>query len=181
MPQTVARPVVDWGAVERQVGTALPEDYKRLVDTYGESEFSSIVRLSVPNATAPSLDLAGWIRDARERLENPDLPPECDHIPDGFTLDPQSLTAWGKLADGGYCLWHSTGADPNAWPIVVGSKTHSRWGFYEGTATEFLKAMLTQTLPPQRLFDEFADMVDEFGIYCDFYFHGRKIGTVDAD
>ncbi|MEV0465844.1 hypothetical protein AB0I30_30705 [Nocardia tengchongensis] len=49
-----------------------------------------------------------------------------------------------------------------------------------GTATEFLNALLTESLPAGRLFDEFADMVDEFGAYCDFYHEGRKIDRVTA-
>ncbi|MFE3759865.1 hypothetical protein ACFXO9_36650 [Nocardia tengchongensis] len=42
------------------------------------------------------------------------------------------------------------------------------------------RALLTESLPAGRLFDEFADMVDEFGAYCDFYHEGRKIDRVTA-
>ncbi|MGW4354364.1 SMI1/KNR4 family protein [Nocardia sp. NPDC004582] len=180
VPPSVSRPAIDWVAVEHRLGIPLPEDYRQLAGSYGESEFSSIVRLSVPDATSPSADLEWWIKDARERLENPDLPLECDDIPAGFALNPAALTAWGRLADGGYCLWDSSDADPNTWPVVIGSKTHTRWGFYRGTATQFLTALLTESLPAGRLFDEFADMVDEFGAYCDFYHEGRKIERVTA-
>ncbi|MEU7141502.1 hypothetical protein ABZ942_18750 [Nocardia sp. NPDC046473] len=173
LPPPQPRPAaVDWNAVERDVGLALPDDYKQLVDTYGPVEFSSTVRLAVPGHPAPSLDLLWWIREARDRLGDPDFPPRWDQIPDGFSLDPQRLIAWGKLGGGEYCLWHTT-PDPEAWRVVVGS--NAGWGFYPGTLTGFLVALLTKTLPAERFFDDITDLVDENGIYYDLH---QPDGTV---
>lgn len=44
VPPSVARPAIDWVAVEQRIGIPLPDDYEQLAGSYGESEFSSIVR-----------------------------------------------------------------------------------------------------------------------------------------
>jgi hypothetical protein len=41
-----ARPAVNWGQVESRLGTALPSDYKRMVETFGEGAFDGYLGLN---------------------------------------------------------------------------------------------------------------------------------------
>lgn len=44
--QPAQRPDLDWAEVESRLGTPLPSDYKRMVETFGEGAFDGYLRLS---------------------------------------------------------------------------------------------------------------------------------------
>ncbi|MGW4042540.1 hypothetical protein [Streptomyces sp. NPDC004721] len=44
--QPARRPDVDWAEVESRLGTALPSDYKRMVETFGEGAFDGYLHLN---------------------------------------------------------------------------------------------------------------------------------------
>ncbi|MFF4788629.1 hypothetical protein ACFY2M_02405 [Streptomyces sp. NPDC001276] len=44
--QSALRPDVDWADVESRLGTALPSDYKRMVETFGEGAFDGYLHLN---------------------------------------------------------------------------------------------------------------------------------------
>lgn len=44
--QPAQRPDVDWAPVESRLGTALPSDYKRMVETFGEGAFDAWLDLN---------------------------------------------------------------------------------------------------------------------------------------
>ncbi|HCA85815.1 MAG TPA: hypothetical protein DEQ61_10140 [Streptomyces sp.] len=44
--QPAQRPDVDWAEVETRLGTALPSDYKRMVETFGEGAFDGFLDLN---------------------------------------------------------------------------------------------------------------------------------------
>ncbi|MGW2769990.1 hypothetical protein [Streptomyces sp. NPDC001275] len=44
--QPARRPDVDWADVESRLGTALPSDYKRMVETFGEGAFDGYLHLN---------------------------------------------------------------------------------------------------------------------------------------
>ncbi|MER8073267.1 hypothetical protein ABTZ59_33930 [Streptomyces sp. NPDC094034] len=44
--QPAQRPDVDWAEVESRLGTALPSDYKRMVETFGEGAFDGFLDLN---------------------------------------------------------------------------------------------------------------------------------------
>ncbi|MEU2261438.1 hypothetical protein ABZ557_14380 [Streptomyces sp. NPDC019645] len=50
-------PVVDWARTERALGTALPADYERLVETYGDGIFDETIWLLVPCSSSDDRDL----------------------------------------------------------------------------------------------------------------------------
>jgi hypothetical protein len=163
-PERPAVSEYDWPAIEAEIGTALPADYKSLVDAYGPVRFSANLRLCTPHGRPGGLDLTCWLELTRELLGDPACPPQSDHIPAGFALDPDALTAWGSITGSEYCLWYAAGPDPDVWPVIVGGPTV--WGFYSGTATEFIVALLTRTLPHDRYFDEISAFVEDHGAYC---------------
>ncbi|MQY28402.1 hypothetical protein [Nocardia aurantia] len=160
-PERRPAPDYDWPAIEAETGTALPHDYKCLVETYGPVRFSANLRLCTPHG---GLDLACWTALTRELLGDPDFPPESEHVPAGFALDPSALQPWGSITGNEYCLWYTAGPDPDTWPVIVGGP--AVWGFYRGTVTEFVLALLTRTLPHSEYFDDISEFVEDHGAYC---------------
>ncbi|SFX79202.1 recombinase family protein [Streptomyces atratus] len=61
---------VDWATVESRLGTALPRDYKELVERFGYGDFDDYLGLLVPDGPPGSLDLVEfnefWARAAAE-------------------------------------------------------------------------------------------------------------------
>ncbi|MFH9196802.1 hypothetical protein ACH4KO_04755 [Streptomyces anulatus] len=51
----------DWAATEAALGTALPGDYKDIVDAFGPGSFDEYLDLLVPGALGT--DLVSWGRD----------------------------------------------------------------------------------------------------------------------
>ncbi|MEU8975904.1 hypothetical protein AB0D11_43130 [Streptomyces monashensis] len=51
--QPAQRPDVDWAEVESRLGTALPSDYKRMVETFGVGAFDAYLDLSQEPHTGP--------------------------------------------------------------------------------------------------------------------------------
>ncbi|MER6018471.1 hypothetical protein ABT141_10080, partial [Streptomyces anulatus] len=42
---------IPWNSVEEDLGTPLPEDYKKLAETFGKGEFSEFLRVFTVDAT----------------------------------------------------------------------------------------------------------------------------------
>lgn len=50
-------PALDWPQAERALGTALPADYKQLVETYGDGIFDETIWLLVPDSAYDDCNL----------------------------------------------------------------------------------------------------------------------------
>jgi hypothetical protein len=134
-----------WTVVEEQVGLALPDDYKKLLDIYGAGTFFDGLRLPGHDMFAAQVaDYAETARDLRgngiESMAREAVFPE-----------PGSLVPWAH-ADGYYFLWKSVGP-PNGWPTYGGeSLGEDPW---PGSATESVLAYATggtdrfRSLPPE--------------------------------
>ncbi|MEV0695513.1 SMI1/KNR4 family protein [Streptomyces sp. NPDC050388] len=67
--QPAQRPDVDWAEVESRLGTALPSDYKRMVETFGEGAFDGFLNLNQEPWTALGEDgLLIWAGTEHEDL-----------------------------------------------------------------------------------------------------------------
>ncbi|WP_142146062.1 SMI1/KNR4 family protein [Streptomyces sp. SLBN-31] len=67
--QPARRPDVDWTETESRLGTALPSDYKRMVETFGEGAFDGFLGLNQEPWTGLSRDgLLIWAGTEHENL-----------------------------------------------------------------------------------------------------------------
>ncbi|WP_426361719.1 hypothetical protein [Streptomyces sp. E-08] len=63
------RPDVDWAQIEARIGTRLPRDYKRMVETFGEGAFDAYLRLNPePWTDWKEDDLLVWAGTEHENL-----------------------------------------------------------------------------------------------------------------
>ncbi|MEU8889113.1 SMI1/KNR4 family protein [Streptomyces sp. NPDC048442] len=83
---------VDWAAVEARLGTRLPSDYKRLIETFGEGLFDGFLGIHGPE----------YLVRLAERYPAPD-----------------GRLSWaGNEYQQDFC-WLPDGPDPDRWPVCV--------------------------------------------------------------
>ncbi|MFI6151791.1 hypothetical protein ACIBCA_03735 [Kitasatospora sp. NPDC051170] len=136
------RPGVDWQAVEAELGTALPDDYKEIVDVFGPGGFDGYVDLLVPHT---GLDLIAWSRNSADQF---------DPLP-AFPA-PNGLLQWGSSEQEVEFAWQTGGEDPSAWPVLVREDHSTGWRRFDCGLGEFLVRALTEVgfgFPPSHLVD----------------------------
>ncbi|MCC7423419.1 MAG: SMI1/KNR4 family protein [Planctomycetaceae bacterium] len=67
-PPNIPIPKVDWNSLEQELGTSLPDDYKRFCDVYGPGSINGHIWINHPSVLRPGVTLReAWLR-IRERL-----------------------------------------------------------------------------------------------------------------
>lgn len=119
--EPIPGPRVDWAAIEADLGTRLPGDYKEVVDLFGAGSFDAYVDLEVPGG--PGSGPNPWV--------------SC--LPD---LASGGLLPWGSSEYECGFFWSTGGADPDEWTVVTQPEGGDDQRFDCG-AGEFLFRMLT--------------------------------------
>jgi hypothetical protein len=130
----------DWTSIERQVGTPLPDDYKRLVDRYGPGSFDRFIWIFQPMTASSHLDLSHQIQVQlgvlRERRTSE---PDVTHA---IFPETGGLLPWGVTDNGDVGFWRTTGGTL-LWDVIVveprGPATHT----HQGGLVSFLEAALS--------------------------------------
>ncbi|WP_261339974.1 SMI1/KNR4 family protein [Zavarzinella formosa] len=109
-------PSGDWAAVEREIGFALPPDYKQFVATYGTGSLQSFMHvwnyLDVPDGT----DLKTAIRQVTSEYEHDRRA--------GYQIAfepyprPGCMIPFCSTDDGNYLNWRAVG-EPETWCVVA--------------------------------------------------------------
>ncbi len=129
-----------WRAIEHQLGTTLPSDYRDFVFTYGSGLFARFYRVYNPFAASewtalyPSVQrVCDWQRDTKRRW--------TDRVPYSIYPDQPGILPWGNDENGNDYCWITDGP-PETW-LVASDGTRGE-GFREhGCAmTEFLTNVL---------------------------------------
>ncbi|MEU4064107.1 SMI1/KNR4 family protein [Streptomyces wedmorensis] len=139
----------DWTTAETAIGTRLPGDYKRLVETYGWGEFCDFLYLRTPFGTSEY----NGIEWQSARLTGPSER-DCDRYPYPLQPAPGGLLVWGTTMDADRLCWLTSGP-PDDWPVVVWGnegryETHPMRAaaFIEGWAGGHVSSrLLTDRLP----------------------------------
>ena len=140
VPATAAVPrTFDWPDVERRLGTAVPADFRALVETYGSGEFDEFLTVLVPAHENPHLDVAGRRDSALDALHKV---AEYEPAPQPMPYPIDQLLPWAVTANGDTCYWLMEGG-PDGWPTVVNEGRGPEWDAFDGTATEFLVETLS--------------------------------------
>ncbi|MFG3253132.1 SMI1/KNR4 family protein [Streptomyces sp. NPDC048172] len=140
-PPTAAPRRRDWGQVEREIGTALPSDYKRVIDVYGGGRrFGEFIYLYDPDSSNAYMDLAVESRNALWALRELEDVSQCPYA----LGDPPELLAWGRNDNGDPFFWHRAGPDPDSWTVAVSEEGDpDEWFTFDGGLAEFLCAVLS--------------------------------------
>jgi hypothetical protein len=113
-----ARWVVDWRAVEAELGVGLPADYRAFVERFGAGSVNQELYIVVPSAPLPRFDLiAGNAGRAKaRRLLHQE---SSQYRADSPCPPPGWLLVWGKTNTRASLYWRTDGPNPDAWPVVL--------------------------------------------------------------
>jgi hypothetical protein len=130
---------VDWGAVEVQLGTRLPADYRAFMAAYGGGGIDNLVVLVPLPVDYPQWD-PGNIVDTTPRLRELW---EMDAGVPGTVFGADAVLAWGTGCNANELGWLMTSSDPDQWPVVVWRRHENpRWALFECGMAEFLRRLM---------------------------------------
>lgn len=141
----------DWQAVEEDLGTPLPDDFKHLIATYGAGSFDDFLYVYNPFAGNQYLNLLrqkelNLTAYTAARKDTPDLLPFPPYP------EPGGLLPWAGADNGDRLYWQTVG-QPDTWPIVLFDGDHVRHEVYPLRVSDWLAQVMVGTLKP-RIFPE---------------------------
>ena len=137
-------PAVDWAAAERALGTALPADYRRLVDTYGDGIFDDTIWLLVPDSAYTDCDLRTQTTERGEILAHlwEFEPKPAELLEEGARVLPWAF----EEGTGAFLYWLARpGRLPDEWTVLYNEGRGPLWEHHDTGCLAFLLAVLTGT------------------------------------
>lgn len=119
------------------MGTALPSDYRDLVDTYGGFGVADSWFVHHPGSVYDLLDLVGEAKRCAEFIDG------CRAVRSaGLRAGVAGgLLIWGSTDDGSVLLWDTLGP-PDEWTVVVLPRDGDQFERFEGGVVDFLVEVL---------------------------------------
>lgn len=136
----------DWQAVEEQVGTALPAEYKTFIETYGTGIIGRFIYIWNPFAQEAFVNLTS--RNANETNLLNTYISEWDDIERNrlfpFPVFPEKfgVLSFGSTRNGDTLFWRTHGK-PDEWSIVVWKIRSARFELHDMSMSRFLYLVLT--------------------------------------
>lgn len=134
--------VIPGRAPEVWAGGPLPPDYVELVATYGCGVFDDFLWLLVPGMANRYLDLDHQTRGQVDALVS--VRDGGEDMPYDIDSDNGHIVVWAMTDNGDAVCWRrDPGQAPADWTVVVNEGRGPEWNAFDGTATEFLLALLS--------------------------------------
>jgi hypothetical protein len=144
VPMNAGR-VFDWPAVERELGTRLPADYKMLAECFPAGWFRGFVSVLPPVGTDYEGTLVDYARGELDALRELRESGEAS-FPYPLFPEPNGVLPWGCLATAGIACWLTGPGDPDEWTVVLATEEGAYWDDpFDGSASEFLISVVTAT------------------------------------
>ena len=137
------RAELGWAAVERELGTRLPADYKELLTRFPSGAFRSSVEVDNPGQSAD--ELANVKRHNEELLEIFADQDTGYLTGTSYVLFPASegLYPWGRTDAGGTFWWITDSADPDSWRVAYNDRDD--WHEHPGPMSKLIHELLVST------------------------------------
>jgi hypothetical protein len=153
----------DWDAAEAHLNTAIPADFRELVDAGGSGLWFRYIRVFAPDPALHAqnlLDSAGVFEDVRYFWEDdPETRP-------GDLLEKSRLIAWANTEHGEMIFWRvDPGVASENFPIYILDADYERFERFDLTATEFMTGLKDGTLESEILSSTFMDFAHPFQAY----------------
>ncbi|MFD4478255.1 SMI1/KNR4 family protein [Streptomyces sp. NPDC058471] len=151
----------DWAAVEQQLGTALPQDYKELVEVYGGGLFDEEIWILDPECSDKDYNLLAEAKSRAEILANlwetEPKPPQLQEN-DGAQVLP-----WAYIEGTGAMLYwlRRPGQKPEEWTTLFNEGRGPEWEHHPHSCADFLLLALTGEANTV-YFDDFPPEEHEF-------------------
>jgi hypothetical protein len=133
---------IDWNAVEADLGTSLPSDYKALIEIYGQGTFGNFVSVFQPVTPFLTVELAHQARRSQQILKH-----HQDHAREILPFAPGDLQAVAGTDNGDTLYWvKHPNAEPDSWTLTGNGARNTRWPRFPGGLVTFLYEVLSGTL-----------------------------------
>jgi hypothetical protein len=131
----------DWSAIERAFGLTLPDDYKRLIETYGQGEF-------VGHAHCSGLLITSYLGPRPVEQANGFGEMILSLGPMSYSVYPDvpGLLGVGSYGDKDSIAWHTVG-DPEDWPIIYHAPETGMNEIHQMGILEFTVSVLKESSP----------------------------------
>ncbi|MFD3776199.1 hypothetical protein [Streptomyces sp. NPDC058612] len=141
-------PSVDWTQAERALDTALPADYKQLVETYGAGIFDETIWLLAPGSAYDECDQHAQTAERDEILT--DLW-EFEAKPASLQEPGARVVPWAfEEGTGAFLYWLvRPGQHPDEWTVMYNEGRGPLWEHHAMGCLAFLLAVLTQSAKTQ--------------------------------
>ncbi|MGW8955858.1 hypothetical protein [Streptomyces sp. NPDC055709] len=138
-------PAVDWAHAERVLGTALPADYKQLVETYGDGIFDETIWLLVPDSAHDDCDLHAQTTERDEVLA--DLWEVGEEKPASLLEAGARVLPWAfEEGTGAFLYWLAQpGQHPDEWTVLYNEGRGPLWEHHHMGCLTFLLTVLEGT------------------------------------
>ncbi|MBC2874441.1 MULTISPECIES: SMI1/KNR4 family protein [Streptomyces] len=142
----------DWSGVEARLGSALPADYRQLVDLYGGGFFAfpddcrdQEIRLLAPGQEEPHNDLVAQSAERAEILA--DLWEQGEPRPAELRAAGSAVLPFAYVEGNGHFLYWllRPGTAPHDWTVILNEGRGPEWEHYGVPAADFLLGVLTGT------------------------------------
>ncbi|GII33850.1 SMI1/KNR4 family protein [Planotetraspora mira] len=137
-----ARRSVDWAALEADLGTALPSDYRSLAEAYPPLVVDDFLFVSVPRPGAEASWASGRRYSSEILQDLYEIGDTEDYVP---YPEPGGLLCWAESNEGDVFYWKMNSPDPDAWPVVVRG-ANGDWSEFPVGAVEFLAGVYRRSI-----------------------------------
>ncbi|GAA4552469.1 SMI1/KNR4 family protein [Amycolatopsis samaneae] len=137
------RPELDWAAVERELGTPLPADYKDLLTRFPSGGFRDSVEVENPAQSAAEL---ATVKRNNDQLLEIFADPDTGYLTRvSYRLfpEPGGLYPWGSDGAGGTFWWITDAAGPDTWRIAYNDRDD--WHEHPGPMSKVIHELLVST------------------------------------
>ncbi|GGV73751.1 hypothetical protein GCM10010277_87630 [Streptomyces longisporoflavus] len=151
----------DWAVVEQQLGSALPQDYKDLVEVYGGGLFDEEIWLLDPECPDKDYNLVDEAKSRAEILRNLwETEPKPPQLLEG---DGAEVLPWAYIEGSGAMLYwlRRPGQKPEEWTTLFNEGRGPEWEYHPRSCADFLIRALTGEANTV-YFDEFPPEEHEF-------------------
>src|SRR5205814_1895372 len=139
-----------FNSVEAALGLRLPEDYKRLIRTYGSGQWQEFWFVLNPFTANEHLNLIRQSQVRRPRswsaLDAERAIRESGTYPHPIYPEPGGILPWALTDNGGRFFW-LTADPPEWWPTVYYPDRSPEYAVYEMSCTELLYGAVSGTIP----------------------------------
>ncbi|MDH2392692.1 hypothetical protein QCN29_28720 [Streptomyces sp. HNM0663] len=144
-PPAVGGRTVEWAGVEEALGTALPADYRRLVQMYGGGLFAGTIRLLEPGCPDEMYDLVAQAAEREEILA--ELWSAGEAKPSELEQDNVRLVPWGYVEGSGHFLYWLVrpGLEPEEWTVLLNEGRGPLWEAHPALCSRFLLDVVAGT------------------------------------
>ncbi|WP_330461051.1 SMI1/KNR4 family protein [Streptomyces sp. NBC_00820] len=145
-PPTGLTPGVDWAKAERALATALPADYKQLVETYGAGVFGETIWLLAPDSPYDECDLHAQSVERGEILGQ--LWDAGEERPAGLLEADARVLPWAfEEGTGAFLYWLvRPGQHPDEWTVLYNEGRGPLWEHHGMGCLSFLLGVLSGTV-----------------------------------